>query len=334
VGREEQLQWERKNAWWAAAAAFLAAIIPIATPIYARQLLGDLPEKREDIFFQRVHEHASGYVLVGVVIGIGVVLLAPLLVYLYRAIKPRRDLIPRIALTLAIIAPIVSGGVGVANQAVLVHAADQFVSQPARPLTDAQKLKLQKITDADAYEKAVQKLGPTGRAKEKLQSGSVVVVAYAGLIANLLLGTALVLIALHAMRAGLMSRFMGILGVIVGAVTAIPILGRSAPIVEVFWLVAVGMLVLNRWPQGRGPAWAAVEAIPWPTAADKRDALNPVGSAAGRSRPARGRKPDDQGDVVDDAPDHSEPLHTREAARPRASAEHPRSKKRKRKRRG
>ncbi|MEJ7715557.1 MAG: hypothetical protein WKF40_07580 [Thermoleophilaceae bacterium] len=30
------------------------------------------------------------------------------------------------------------------------------------------------------------------------------------------------------------------------------------------------MLFLDRWPNGRGPAWSAVEAIPWPTAAEIR----------------------------------------------------------------
>jgi hypothetical protein len=107
----------------------------------------------------------------------------------------------------------------------------------------------------------------------------------------------------------------------------------GAPVVQLFWLIAMAMLFLGRWPQGRGPAWDSGEAIPWPSAADKRDELRGgEAPARGRSawgRPAAAAAPEADEDVADD-----EPLHTREAARPRASAEHPRSKKRKRKRRG
>src|SRR3954467_8208850 len=167
--------------------------------------------------------------------------------------------------------------------------------------------------------------------RENLKSGSVTTVAYIGLIANLLLGTAFVLIGMHAMRAGLLSRFMGILGIIVGALTAVPLLG-GAPVVQLFWLVAMGVLFLNRWPQGRGPAWDAVDAIPWPTAQDRRDAIG------GDAQPARGRGARQRPQAPDDEPDDDEPLdtheHTHEAARPRTSSTHPRSKKRKRKRRG
>jgi hypothetical protein len=331
VGREEQLQWERDNARWAAAAAVLAAILPVAATVYATNLLGKLPDNRDDIFLQRIHQDSSGYIISGVITGIGVILLAPVLVYLYRATVARRAMIPKIALILAIAAPVLSGVIGVARQVVLVNTADQFVKQPPRPLTDAQKANLNKITDAKAYATAVDKLGPTGVAKDKLQSGSVATVAYVGLVANLLLATAFVMISLHAMRAGLLSRFMGILGIIVGVLTAIPLLG-GAPVVQLFWLVAMGMLFLGRWPQGRGPAWDSGEAIPWPSAADKRDELR-GGEAPARGRSAWGR-PAAAAPEVEEEADDDEPLHTREAARPRASAEHSRSKKRKRKRRG
>jgi hypothetical protein len=94
-------------------------------------------------------------------------------------------------------------------------------------------------------------------------------------------------------------------------------------VVQLFWLVALGILFLDRWPQGRGPAWDAVEEIPWPTAQERRDeAMGQADQAPARSR----REPDPE--PADEVP------HTREAARPRAATTHPRSKKRKRKRRG
>ena len=327
MGKEEQLQWERKWGPVAAAAALGAALLPIASTIYASSLLGSLPSSNsEDPFLRKIHDHASGYVAAGVITALGTFLLAPVLVYLYRVVIARRPQLPRIALILAVVAPLVAGGAGVARQAVLAHTADQYVSQPTPPTSAAEQKKLNGISDPKKYLDEVEK-NASAHARKKLQSGSVATVAYIGLIANLLLGTAFVLISMNAMRAGLLSRFMGVLGVIVGALTAVPLLG-GAPVVQLFWLVAIGLLFLNRWPQGRGPAWDEVEAIPWPTAQDRRDAVARSDDEPARARGGRQRAPEPE---VIEAEAHE---HTHEAARPRQSSTHPRSKKRKRKRRG
>src|SRR3954462_7026965 len=91
---------------------------------------------------------------------------------------------------------------------------------------------------------------------------------------------------MHAMRAGLMSRFMGILGVIVGALTAVPILGGAPLPLQLFWLIALGVLFVNRWPQGRGPAWEEVEVVPWPTAQERCDAARDARDGGGKAEAA------------------------------------------------
>ncbi|MFL5970672.1 MAG: hypothetical protein ACJ74L_13840, partial [Gaiellaceae bacterium] len=78
------------------------------------------------------------------------------------------------------------------------------------------------------------------------------------------------MIALNAMRAGLLSRFMGILGIFVGVLLVIPL---GVQILQLFWFAALGLLFLNRWPGGRGPAWQTGEAIPWPGAAEQREEI-------------------------------------------------------------
>ena len=90
------------------------------------------------------------------------------------------------------------------------------------------------------------------------------------------------LTALNAMRVGLLTRFMGVLGIIVGVLFVIPLEG-ALPIVKVFWLVALGVLFLGRWPGGMPPAWVTGEAQPWPTQQELREA------AHGRARRARRR---------------------------------------------
>ena len=81
----------------------------------------------------------------------------------------------------------------------------------------------------------------------------------------LLLGTfslavGMVLVSLNAMRTGLLTRMLGYLGVAAGAMMVLVPL----PIVQIFWLVALGFILLGRWPGGAPPAWRTGAAEPWP----------------------------------------------------------------------
>ena len=71
---------------------------------------------------------------------------------------------------------------------------------------------------------------------------------------------AIVYVSLHAMRVGLLSRFWGTLGMALGV--SILFLGILGLLV---YFLAMGLLIVNRWPRGRPPAWEAGEAVPWPT---------------------------------------------------------------------
>jgi hypothetical protein len=319
VGKEEQLQWERKWAPAAAISAFIAGLVPFAAGVWGQSQLGRIDANRDDVLLQKIHEHGGAYIGAGVVSAIGMVFLAPVFVYLFRAIKARRPQIPQIALILAVVAPLIAAGTNIAQKVVVVQAADEFVKEPLKPATASQKQKLESAKTAKDRQKVLDDIGATGQARDKLRSGSLSTVGYIGLVGTLLLAIAFVLISLNAMRAGLLSRFMGILGVIAGALTVIPLLGAGVQVVELFWVAAMGVLFLDRWPQGRGPAWDEGEAIPWPTAQERRDASMDAREGKGEAATAE-HEPDVH--------------HTREAARPRPSTAHPRSKKRKRKRRG
>ena len=88
-----------------------------------------------------------------------------------------------------------------------------------------------------------------------------------------------VVICLNAMRIGLLTRFMGVLGVICGALIVLPILS-PLPIVQTFWLGAMAVLLAKRWPNGVPPAWTTGEA----------DAVAEPGRGA-RGAPGRGAAP-------------------------------------------
>jgi hypothetical protein len=90
-----------------------------------------------------------------------------------------------------------------------------------------------------------------------------------GTLGQLVTAAAFVIVALNAMRVGLLTRFMGVLGVICGALYAFPIL--PIPIIQAFWLVALAPLILHRWPQGQPPAWITGRAEPWPSSQQVRE---------------------------------------------------------------
>src|SRR5207302_1170656 len=98
---------------------------------------------------------------------------------------------------------------------------------------------------------------------------------------GLVLAIGVVLVAQGARRAGLLSNFLGILGIIVGALLFVPLFGRP-PVIAYFWTIALGFLFIDRWPGGRGPAWESGEATPWPTAAEMREQQKAAGGGDGR----------------------------------------------------
>ena len=80
-------------------------------------------------------------------------------------------------------------------------------------------------------------------------------------LGTLALAVGLVLVALNALRIGLLTRMLGYIGIASGAMMVL----FPLPIVQIFWLGAFGFVLLGRWPGGELPAWGTGEAVPWPT---------------------------------------------------------------------
>jgi hypothetical protein len=105
----------------------------------------------------------------------------------------------------------------------------------------------------------------------------------------LLLAIAFVLVALNAMRVGLLTKFLGYLGMAAAAASLLLIGSAPALLIEVFWLLAVGYLLAGRWPNGDPPAWRTGQAEPWPSSAEMRERRQDrvAGGRGGRgARPA------------------------------------------------
>ena len=163
--------------------------------------------------------------------------------YLFRATRARRPEMPQFALVMAAVGAV---GFGLGRA---VAEIGRYVG--ARGFVDA----------ADKSNSA---------ATHALQPTAAVVGQVIFEFCALSLGVAFVIIALNAMRVGLLTRFMGVLGIIVG-VTAAPVLPLDQQgIIRIFWLGALGFLVLGRWPN-IPRAWATGKAEPWPSQQQLRE---------------------------------------------------------------
>jgi hypothetical protein len=89
-----------------------------------------------------------------------------------------------------------------------------------------------------------------------------------GFTGQLALAFAFVMIPLNSMRAGLLTRFMGVLGIVSGALS---IIFPPLQVLEAFWLVALGLLLSGRVANPLPPAWASGEAEPWPSQQQLRE---------------------------------------------------------------
>jgi hypothetical protein len=217
-----------------------------------------------------LHDHAAG-LLVSIVlqslvyVGLGVVLLQLLRMTLDRAgrvARPTRYLI-WIGATLASL-----GGLG--RIVGLVVNASNFASS------------------SDHGTEAAHKVTTSGGL---LVGGTLV-----GQLGIFAMAAAIVLIALAAMRVGLLTRFAGVLGAIVGVLQILGPLSTGSFIVSAFWLAMIGALMLGRWPSGLPAAWDAGEAVPWPTQQEVREQRERAraergGGGGGGSRGPRGGAP-------------------------------------------
>jgi hypothetical protein len=247
----DQLAWEARAGRFAAAAAVLSAVLFIGGSIYLGVALDQQP-RRSDQVLGLVDREPTDFILAGALAGLALLLLGAVLAYLYRATRSRRPQIPTATLVLLVFGAVGAAAVAVARRVDLITAAGDFLAAGARTEERADALL---------------------RDRTSLQ-----VISGLGLATNLALAFGTILVSVNAMRAGLLSRFLGILGIVIGAL--LPLVGPM-PVLLFFWLGALAALFVNRWPGGRGLAWQSGEAARWPTMAQRRAELEREREAVG-----------------------------------------------------
>ena len=240
----EQLDWEARWAKPVAAAAFVSVGFNVAASLYVSASIDTTPDADNTRELLRTVDSQSDVFVTGAVLsGIGTLLLAVVLWYLFNATRARRPELQKTALILAVAGPILLAVAGVLVQLNLVDRAGEFLASGPQTETRADDL----VADRPAL---IQSLGLSGA---------------------LALAFATIMIAQNAMRVGLLTKFLGILGIVVGALY---VLGMVFPlgtdVIRLFWLIAVGLVILGWWPGGRGPTWETGVAEEWLSPAQRR----------------------------------------------------------------
>lgn len=222
-----------------------------------------------------ISHHALALIAGSVVKSVAIVILTLILLLLLDATRFRRPETWRAARPLVLV-----GGIGLA----VVNVAHQIISS------------------AQAHKFAVGHDLSNSAVEQALTKGAVNVGSqYIDLLVTLFLTAGMIAICVNAIRVGLLTRWMGIVGIFAAILVFLPIGGATLEIIPAFWMLAMGVLYLGRWPNGDPPAWTAGEARPWPTQAERR-AEREGGSSNGGGRAAKRPKPALAGGGPDVAP--------------------------------
>jgi len=272
---EQTLAREERERRGAGIAAIVAAVLSLGGSIGSSIVYNDIPHipvlralqqaalpsgieklSLRTAQLEFLDHHSTSLLVTTIALALGSLAIAAPLLYLYGATKARRPETPGVARVAALGGPVLVGVGQTAFVITRVVKAHQFVTS----------------TDHSHH-----------AAKHALEAGAVIAAQTLSTLGALVVALAFVVISLNAMRAGLLTRFMGVLGILVGVLFIIP-LGSPWPVVQSFWLLAFGAMVLGLSPAPRPPAWESGQAEPWPSQQELREQRE--AARAGSSPPA------------------------------------------------
>jgi hypothetical protein len=255
---DTQLAWEAGQRPRAALAAIVGALLTFLAALWSTIIFANPPrsgflealQKAErpgpvgslhsglDAGYSFYHDKLGAVLVTTVLTALGLLAIGWAMSFLAAAVRARRPELPRVATYLPIVGAVLQAVSLLASTIARAHNVSGFLDS-GRTVNDA----------ADVF---------TG--------GSLFLTAqFVGLVGQFALAAAFVLICLNAMRTGLLTRFMGVVGIISGVLYIFPV--GPLPIVQIFWVFALGLLLSGRWPgAGVPPAWRTGRAEPWPTA--------------------------------------------------------------------
>ncbi len=227
-----------------------------------------------------VHDHAGSVALSAALQAIGFALLVAPLVFLFRAAAARSPKMRPQFLPLVVLAPLALCVASVLNGVAASEAASDFVAGKSEPTlsakTAARECRSELREDASGFHEEFGKGAAAANhcvAHKREDDGAENAISNASLrtpsqilqlAGALSLAFALAYSCFYALRAGLLTRLWGSLGIALGVATLLGLFELA-----LIWFFYFGLLLFGWVPGGRPPAWAAGRPVPWPTAGEK-----------------------------------------------------------------
>lgn len=232
----EQIENERRNGRIAGTLGVIGIVLFMAVGVSG--LAADYNQADEITDQLRIFDSLRSEVLVQAIVQSLALLLfiAPLLA-LFNAARDRSEVVRPGLIGLMIAGPLFFAGSFIAGYFVVDSAAAAFVDPSSGIDTDS-------VDDAEDLVAA--------QGAYDIRGG----LGFAGILG---LVFAIVYTSLQAMRAGLLTRFWGTLGMALGV--GLMFVGLPAMLA---YFLAISLQVAGWWPGGRTPAWEAGKAVPWP----------------------------------------------------------------------
>jgi hypothetical protein len=277
---EQQLAWEARQRPRAGMAAVIAGLLTLAGFLWTAVAFKDLPRSgfaqslaqtvlpgpvgsRPSLRtpeFEFYDDRALTFIGSSVVRGIALLALAWAVTFLAVATRARRPELPRIVVYVALVGSVLLAVAAVLGGVGTVLAVSKFLDGP-------------RTVDA---------------AREVSNDSLLLTSNLISQLAPLAIAAGLLLTALNAMRVGLLTRFLGVLGMVCGAMAVLS--QFIFAFVSAFWLIAVGLLFLGVTPGGPPPAWRTGQPEPWPSqreiAEARRAARSPASEPEAAPSPA------------------------------------------------
>jgi hypothetical protein len=275
--KRDVLAWESRWSVPTGLLTFAAVIILIVSAVIIASVNGS----GEAELLVSAHEHTSSVTISSILEAFGFLLLTAPLYFLFRAAAARSPRIKRQLVGVVVVAPLFFAISGVLNGIATNEAANTFNKGEAKSTLTAEKGAEQ--CREEEREKGSKSFGekydagtsPLKDCESTEQEESTAENALSeasfrdaatgfGLAGRIGLAAALIYSCLWAMRVGLLSRFWGSLGMALG-VAALLLLVQFCLIFFIYF----ALLLVGKLPGGRPPAWAAGEAVPWPTPGER-----------------------------------------------------------------
>lgn len=274
--RRGALAWEARWSLPTAIATFAAIAFLVAAAVIANSFSGG--GEAESLL--EIDRHGGSVTLASVLQAVSFVLLAAPLVYLFRAALLRGERMRSRFLPLVVVAPLALAAGALLTGAAAKEAASDFTAGKSHATLTAKEAssecRSERKDDAKGFRGEFGKGGGavSDCAAEKREDDSAThaiddaslraPAKVIELVGGLALAFALVYCSLHALRVGLLTKFWGSLGIALGIAVLLGLLP-----IALIWFAYLGLLIAGWLPGGRPPAWAAGEAIPWPSPGEK-----------------------------------------------------------------